>query len=461
MPFEGVRVGLGGSEAIRGVHDAAMQFVDEIEIEAVAGNGGNGAVAFRRESHRPLGGPSGGDGGNGGDVVLHAHERLSTLLDLGYRRRIRAQSGENGRGKDQYGAGGKDEVVQVPVGTQVYDAETGELLADLDRHDQKIVICKGGIGGRGNMHFATPYDRAPRRAEDGTPGERKLLRLELKLLADVGLVGYPNVGKSTFIASVSRARPKIADYPFTTLVPNLGVASLGEERSFVIADIPGIIEGAAEGAGLGLRFLRHVERNRVLLHLLTIDHDPERDPVKDYDVLVRELAEFSPTLAARPVIVAVSKLDLPEVREAVPRIAEELKTRGVERVLAFSSATREGIDEVLLAIEAMLKEHPRESMPAPITPLERQALRRRRGADALDESDELESDDESYDDEGDEDDDASDEEDDVDESDDDAVSDEEDDVDESDDDAVSDEEDDVDESDDDEDDDESDDDDAR
>jgi GTP-binding protein len=374
-----------------------MQFVDEIEVEAVAGNGGNGAVAFRRESHRPLGGPSGGDGGNGGDVVLHAHERLSTLLDLGYRRRIRAQSGENGRGKDQYGAGGKDEVVQVPVGTQVYDAETGELLADLDRHDQKIVICKGGIGGRGNMHFATPYDRAPRRAEDGTPGERKLLRLELKLLADVGLVGYPNVGKSTFIASVSRARPKIADYPFTTLVPNLGVASLGEERSFVIADIPGIIEGAAEGAGLGLRFLRHVERNRVLLHLLTIDHDPERDPVKDYDVLVRELAEFSPTLAARPVIVAVSKLDLPEVREALPRIAAELKTRGVERVLAFSSATREGIDEVLLAIEAMLKEHPRESMPAPITPLERQALRRRRGADVLDEGDdhddELDSDD--------------------------------------------------------------------
>ena len=397
MAFEGVRVGLGGSEAIRAVHDAAMQFVDEIEIEAVAGNGGNGAVAFRRESHRPLGGPSGGDGGNGGDVVLHAHERLSTLLDLGYRRRIRAQSGENGRGKDQYGAGGKDEVVQVPVGTQVYDAETGELLADLDRHDQKIVICKGGIGGRGNMHFATPYDRAPRRAEDGTPGERKLLRLELKLLADVGLVGYPNVGKSTFIASVSRARPKIADYPFTTLVPNLGVASLGEERSFVIADIPGIIEGAAEGAGLGLRFLRHVERNRVLLHLLTIDHDPERDPVKDYDVLVRELAEFSPTLAARPVIVAVSKLDLPEVREALPRIAAELKTRGVERVLAFSSATREGIDEVLLAIEAMLKEHPRESMPAPITPLERQALRRRRGAESLDESELDEGDDEELD----------------------------------------------------------------
>ncbi|MCB9618749.1 MAG: GTPase ObgE [Sandaracinus sp.] len=357
-----------------------MQFIDEIEIEAAAGNGGNGAVAFRRESHRPLGGPSGGNGGNGGNVVLHAHDRLTTLLDLGYRRRIRAQEGENGRGKDQYGAAGKDEVVQVPVGTQVYDAETGELLADLDQHDQKVVICKGGLGGRGNMHFATPYDRAPRRAEDGTPGERKMLRLELKLLADVGLVGYPNVGKSTFIASVSRARPKIADYPFTTLVPNLGVVSLGDERSFVVADIPGIIEGAAEGAGLGIRFLRHVERNRVLLHLITVDPDPERDPVKDYDVLVRELAEFSPTLAERPVIVAVSKTDIPEVVEALPRIEEELAARGVAKVYPFSSATRDGMQELLLAIEAMLKANPRESMPAPVTPVERQELRRRRGA---------------------------------------------------------------------------------
>ncbi|MCB9602273.1 MAG: GTPase ObgE [Sandaracinus sp.] len=376
-----------------------MQFIDEIEIEAAAGNGGNGAVAFRRESHRPLGGPSGGNGGNGGNVVLHAHDRLTTLLDLGYRRRIRAQEGENGRGKDQYGAAGKDEVVQVPVGTQVYDAETGELLADLDQHDQKVVICKGGLGGRGNMHFATPYDRAPRRAEDGTPGERKMLRLELKLLADVGLVGYPNVGKSTFIASVSRARPKIADYPFTTLVPNLGVVSLGDERSFVVADIPGIIEGAAEGAGLGIRFLRHVERNRVLLHLITVDPDPERDPVKDYDVLVRELAEFSPTLAERPVIVAVSKTDIPEVVEALPRIQEELAARGVDKVYPFSSATRDGMQELLLAIEATLKANPRESMPAPVTPVERQELRRRRGAAAeLDE--ELEGDEDLDDDDG-------------------------------------------------------------
>ena len=290
-----------------------MQFVDEVEIDVIAGNGGHGCIAFRREKYRPLGGPAGGDGGAGGDVIFHAHDRLSTLLDLGWRRKVKAESGENGRGKDQYGKAGRDEIVQVPVGTQVYDAETGELIADLDEHDKKVVIAKGGRGGRGNIRFATPYDKAPQRAEDGEPGEKKLVRLELKLLADVGVVGFPNVGKSTLIASVSRARPKIADYPFTTLVPNLGVATLGPDRSFVLADIPGIIEGAAEGAGLGLRFLRHVERNRVLLHVITVDPDPERDPVEDFDKLQEELAKFSPTLAERPMLVAVSKTDLPEV----------------------------------------------------------------------------------------------------------------------------------------------------
>ncbi|MBX3247906.1 MAG: GTPase ObgE [Myxococcales bacterium] len=345
-----------------------MQFVDEVEIEVTAGNGGHGAVAFRRESHRPLGGPSGGDGGDGGDVIFHAHERLTTLLDLGYRRRIKAEHGENGRGKDQYGKAGADAVVQVPVGTQVYDADTGELLADLDTHEQRVVIARGGKGGRGNMHFATPYDRAPRRAEDGTPGERRTLRLELKLLADVGLVGFPNVGKSTFIATVSRARPKIADYPFTTLVPNLGVASLGDERSFVVADIPGIIEGAAEGAGLGLRFLRHAERNRVLLMLVSIDPDPERDPVSDYRTLRSELLRFSPTLAERPAVVAVSKLDLPEVREALPEIRAGLAELGVPEVHAFSAATREGVDDLLRALEAELGRMPRANLPAPITP---------------------------------------------------------------------------------------------
>lgn len=344
-----------------------MQFVDEVEIEVVAGDGGNGCIAFRREKFRPLGGPSGGDGGHGGSVVLHAHDRLRTLLDLGYRRKIKAARGEDGKGKDMYGAAGKDAVIQVPVGTQVYDSETGALLADLDEHDRKVVIARGGIGGRGNMKFATPHDRAPQHAEDGKPGERKHLRLELKLLADVGVVGFPNVGKSTFIAAVSRARPKIADYPFTTLVPNLGVASLGVDRSFVIADIPGIIEGAAEGAGLGLRFLKHVERNRVLLHVLTVDPDPARDAVSDYDNLMAELTKFSATLSERPMLVVIAKTDLSEVSEQVDTIREAMAERGHQRVLAFSSATRDGLDEVLIALETLLKETPREDLPPPVT----------------------------------------------------------------------------------------------
>ncbi len=344
-----------------------MQFVDEVEIEVVAGDGGNGCVAFRREKFRPLGGPSGGDGGHGGSVVLHAHDRLRTLLDLRYRRRITAARGEDGKGKDMYGAAGKDAVLLVPVGTQVYDAETGALLADLDRHGAKAIVAKGGEGGRGNIKFATPYDRAPQRAGEGTPGERRKIRLELKLIADVGVVGFPNVGKSTFIASISRARPKIADYPFTTLVPNLGVASLGEDRSFVVADIPGIVEGASEGAGLGLRFLRHVERNRVLLHVLTVDPDPERDPVADFDILVQELRAFSPALAERPMLVAVSKSDLPEVADALPSIRDAMRERGFDEVPAFSSATREGLDDLLLAIERLLQANPRENLPPPVT----------------------------------------------------------------------------------------------
>ncbi len=343
-----------------------MQFVDEVEIEVVAGDGGNGCVAFRREKFRPLGGPMGGDGGNGGHVVLHAHDRLATLLDLQYRRKIKAERGEDGRGKDQFGAAGKDAVLMVPIGTQVYDVETGELVADLDELDAKVIVARGGRGGRGNMKFSTAQDRAPTHAEDGTLGERFHLRLELKLLADVGVVGFPNVGKSTFIAAVSRARPKIADYPFTTLVPNLGVASLGEERSFVIADIPGIIEGAAEGAGLGLRFLKHVERNRVLLHVISIDPDPERDPVQDFDVLQKELARFSATLAERPMIVAMSKADLPDVQDAVEEVAAAMKERGHE-LLTFSSAARQGLDELLAAIEQVLIANPRENLPPPVT----------------------------------------------------------------------------------------------
>ncbi len=332
-----------------------MQFVDEVTIRVQAGNGGNGAVAFRREKSNPLGGPSGGDGGRGGDVVLEAQTRLSTLYDFRYRFEIKAGNGENGRGKDQYGAAAPDVVVALPVGTQVYDAETGELVVDLDAPGKRFVVAAGGKGGRGNMHFATPYDRAPRRAEPGEPGEARDLRLELKLLADVGVVGYPNVGKSTFIAAVSRARPKIADYPFTTLTPNLGVASLGEGRSFVVADIPGIIEGAAEGAGLGLRFLKHVERTRVLLHVLAPDPDPGRHPVSDYHALVKELAAFDPELAKRPVIVALGKMDLPDARAVFDETRDALAELG-HTLLPMSAATAEGVEAVLIALERVLRE---------------------------------------------------------------------------------------------------------
>lgn len=334
-----------------------MHFVDEVLVQAIAGNGGDGASAFRREKFMPLGGPAGGDGGKGGDVVFEAHERYTTLLDLRYRRVLRAQNGEPGRGKDQYGKGGEDLVVQVPPGTQVYDQDTGALLADLDTPGTRVVIAKGGRGGRGNIHFANAVNQAPNYAEKGEPGEQKNLRLELKLLADVGLLGFPNVGKSTLIAAVSRARPKIADYPFTTLVPNLGVVSLGDERNFVIADIPGIIEGAAQGQGLGLQFLRHVERTRVLLHIVTWDPAPERDPVKDFDALMKELEAFDAELAKRPMIVGISKMDLEETRALADDVKRELTARGLE-VFCFSAATREGVDAVLLRLEELLREHP-------------------------------------------------------------------------------------------------------
>jgi GTP-binding protein len=239
----------------------------------------------------------------------------------------------------------------------VFDDDTGELLFDLDTPGSRVIVAKGGRGGRGNMHFATPVNQAPTQAEKGEAGEHKNLRLELKLLADVGLLGFPNVGKSTFIARVSRARPKIADYPFTTLVPNLGVVSLGDERNFVIADIPGIIEGAAEGQGLGLTFLRHVERTRVLLHIVTADPDPDREPLKDFDVLMRELATFDPELAKRPMIVGLSKLDLPEVRERAAELESAFAERGLP-LFSFCAATGEGIDAVLIKLEALLREHP-------------------------------------------------------------------------------------------------------
>lgn len=330
-----------------------MQFVDQVSIEVRGGDGGDGCVAFRREKHKPLGGPSGGDGGRGGSVVLRAQGRLSTLLDLRYTRVLEAERGEHGRGKDQYGRGAKDLYVNVPVGTQVFDEASGNLLADLTADGDTFIAANGGLGGRGNMHFATPWERTPRHAEPGTRGEKRRICLELKLLADVGVVGYPNVGKSTFIAAVSKARPKIADYPFTTLVPNLGVASLGPERSFVVADIPGIIEGASEGAGLGLRFLRHVERCRVLLHVVAADPGDGRSLLHDYEVLLRELATFDAELAKRPMIVVVGKMDLPESRDQAEGFAAALERRGIP-VLTMSAATHEGTHDVLLALERAL-----------------------------------------------------------------------------------------------------------
>ena len=312
----------------------------------MAGDGGDGCVAFRREKYIPHGGPSGGDGGKGGDVVFVGDEGKSTLLDVAFSRLLQAERGENGRGKDQYGKAGADLVVRVPLGTQGFDASTGELLFDVAAAGERLVVARGGQGGRGNIHFATPYDRAPRRAEPGGRGEDKALRLELKVLADVGLLGFPNVGKSTFVAAVSRARPKVADYPFTTLIPHLGVVRVGEDASFVLADIPGLIPGAAAGAGLGIRFLKHVERTRALLHLVTVDPAEGRDPLADFDALNAELASFDPELSRRPQVVAMSKADLPEARDAWAACRGSFAQRGIELRLV-SAATGEGVRELL------------------------------------------------------------------------------------------------------------------
>jgi GTP-binding protein len=317
-------------------------FIDEAKIYANAGNGGNGAVAFRREAHVPKGGPSGGDGGDGGDVVFVGDPQLSTLLDFKYQQHYKAESGEHGRNKDQYGKAGASKVVRVPVGTLIKDVETGAVVADITEADQPIVVCKGGKGGKGNIHFKTPWNQAPRTSEPGTPGETRTLRLELKLLADAGLVGFPNAGKSTFLAAVSRARPKIADYPFTTLTPNLGVVGLSNGRSFVLADIPGLIEGASEGVGLGHRFLRHVERTRVLIHLVQLSDDV----LRDFDVVNKELEAYDVTLASRPQIVALTKMDLPDTQAAYPELRERFAARKIE-LFAVSGVTGEGVKELL------------------------------------------------------------------------------------------------------------------
>jgi GTP-binding protein len=334
-----------------------VNFIDEAKIYLKAGDGGDGIVAFRREAHVPRGGPSGGDGGNGGSIIFVADPQLSTLLDFKYQQHYRAPRGEKGRGRDQYGRTGDDLVVKVPAGTLVLDEESGDAIADLVEPGQRLIVARGGRGGRGNIHFKTPWNQAPRNAEPGQPGQERTVRLRLKLLADAGLLGYPNVGKSTFLAAVSRAHPKIADYPFTTLTPNLGVVGLPDGRSFVLADIPGLIEGAAEGAGLGHRFLRHVERTRALIHLLELSPDPDREPVKDFEVISSELAQYQAELAERPQVVALAKIDITETREAYPALREKFAARGIE-LHAVSAATGEGVPRLLEALWRLIHASP-------------------------------------------------------------------------------------------------------
>jgi len=335
-----------------------MKFVDECKVTVRGGAGGNGAVAFRREKYVPHGGPSGGDGGKGGDVVLVGDGGLSTLVDLTYAHTLEAQRGEHGQGKDCYGKSGSDLVVRVPVGTRVIDESTGELVGEVMEHGQRLLVARGGAGGRGNIHFATPFDRAPRRAEPGEPGEVRELRLELVVLADVGLLGFPNVGKSTLIRAVSRARPQVADYPFTTLRPHLGIVSVGGSHApttFAMADIPGLIPGASQGAGLGIRFLKHLDRTRVLLHMVTIDGDPDRDPVEDYVALRRELEAFDARLASRPEIVVLSKCDMPEVSEAYARLRARFRRKGIA-LRKISAATGEGVESLMNELAAIVDE---------------------------------------------------------------------------------------------------------
>jgi GTP-binding protein len=324
-------------------------FIDEVRIRVKAGDGGNGCLAFRREKYVPRGGPSGGDGGRGGDVVLFSSPHHNTLLHFRYNPEHSAERGRHGEGSNRTGREGESITVPVPVGTVVYDADTGEQLFDFTDQGQEFVVARGGRGGRGNARFATSTHQTPTEHEPGRPGEERNLRLELKLLADAGLVGFPNAGKSTLISRISAARPKIADYPFTTLEPNLGVVSAGEYRSFVVADIPGLIEGAHEGAGLGTHFLRHVERTRLLLHLVDVSESSGRDPVHDFEVILTELASFSEALMQKPMFVVATKIDVmqdPSRIESLERVARQ-------RDLPFfriSSVTGEGIEALRFAM---------------------------------------------------------------------------------------------------------------
>ena len=329
-------------------------FVDRVIVKLKAGNGGNGIVSFRREAHVPLGGPNGGDGGNGGSIIFEVDTNKSTLLDLRYNKKIIAKNGENGKSKKMHGASGEDIIIKVPQGTIIKDATTHDMIADLTKVDQRAIVCKGGKGGRGNYHFASGKDNAPEYAEQGTLGESKEVEIELKLLADVGLVGFPSVGKSTLLSVVSKARPEIAEYHFTTLVPNLGVVQV-ENRSFVMADLPGLIEGASEGQGLGIEFLKHVERCRVLVHVVDMGANDGRDPLEDYRIINEELANYHPKLATRPQIVVANKMDLDDAKANLERFK-----KAYPDVEVFETMTiiHEGIDKLLYKCIELLDKTP-------------------------------------------------------------------------------------------------------
>ena len=333
-----------------------MKLVDEVEITVTAGNGGNGCIAFRREKFIPLGGPNGGDGGNGGDVWVQADENLNTLVDFRHETRFKAQRGENGMGSQMYGKAGEDKTIVVPVGTVVHNVDTDEIIGDLTEHGQRLLVARGGLGGLGNMHFKSSVNRTPRRATPGTEGETRGLRLELKLLADVGLLGFPNAGKSTFVRAVSAATPKVADYPFTTLYPNLGVVSVEPGRSFVIADIPGLIEGAADGAGLGSLFLRHVQRTRLLLHLVDIapmEGGIEATPAEQVRAIENELCKYDPAMLEKPRWLVLNKADLmfeDEAKAAAEVIVAELGW--TQPWYLVSAIGREGTRPIMLAVQA-------------------------------------------------------------------------------------------------------------
>ncbi|MES2959205.1 MAG: GTPase ObgE [Pseudomonadota bacterium] len=346
-----------------------MKFVDEATIDVAAGNGGAGCASFRREKFIPFGGPNGGDGGRGGSIYAVADLNLNTLIDYRYARRHEARNGEAGRGSDQFGAAGEDILLRMPVGTILRDVETDQVLAELLVPGEKLLVCKGGDGGFGNLHFKTSTNRAPRQKTPGWPGEQKKLKLELRVLADVGLLGMPNAGKSTLIAAISNARPKIADYPFTTLHPNLGVVRVGPEQSFVVADIPGLIEGAAEGAGLGHQFLRHLQRTRLLLHLVDMaPFDDSIDPVAQAKAIVKELKKYDPALHAKPRWLVLNKMDMLGDDERGARVTDFVRRmRTKQPVFEISALTRAGLEPLLKAVYQHVAAS-KNAMPPPVDP---------------------------------------------------------------------------------------------